>query len=186
MVLFVNACVRRASRTKRLADAYLRSLNDEITEVCLSNKQFPNTQESYLKMRDQCTKTRDFSSSVFQIAKDFAAADEIVIAAPFWDLSFPAVLKQYLERVTIPGLTFYYTPEGIPKGLCRAQRLTYITTAGGPILCEEYGYGYVCALATQLYGISCVQQIKAEGLDIDGTDVEAILQAAMELIKRKI
>ena len=183
MVLFVNACVRSASRTKRLADAYLRNLKDEITEVYLANKQFPNTQESYLEMRDQCTKNRDFSSSIFQIAKEFAAADEIVIAAPFWDLSFPAILKQYLERVTVPGLTFYYTPEGIPKGLCRAQKLTYITTAGGPILCEEYGYGYLRALATQLYGIPCVQQIKAEGLDLDGADVEAILRYAMEKSK---
>ena len=60
MVLFVNACVRSASRTKRLADAYLRNLNDEITEVCLANKQFPNIQESYLEMRDRCAKTRDF------------------------------------------------------------------------------------------------------------------------------
>lgn len=183
MVLFINACVRRASRTKRLADAYLSRLEDQITEVCLVNKQFPNIREDYLEMRGQCAEARDFSSSVFQIAKDFAAADEIVIAAPFWDLSFPAVLKQYLERVTVPDLTFYYTPEGVPKGLCRARKLTYITTAGGPILCEEYGYGYVRALATQLFGIPDVRQIKAEGLDIDGADVEAILRAAMGQIE---
>ncbi|MBQ1390739.1 MAG: NAD(P)H-dependent oxidoreductase, partial [Firmicutes bacterium] len=103
-------------------------------------------------------------------------ADEIVIAAPFWDLSFPASLKQYLEQINIPGITFRYTPAGVPEGLCRAHSLTYVTTAGGYFVPEEYGFGYVEALARNYYGIPDVRYIQAAGLDIEGADPEAILR----------
>ena len=70
------------------------------------------------------------------------------------------------------------TSEGVPQGLCRAGRLTYVTTVGGPVLPEEYGYGYVRALAQNFYGIRDVRLLAATGLDIDGADPDAILQTA--------
>ena len=102
------------------------------------------------------------------MANQFARADEIVIAAPFWDLSFPAALKQYFEQINVLGITFMYTPEGLPKGLCRASKLYYVMTAGGMYVPEEYGFGYVRALARNFYGIEDVKLIKAVGLDIAG------------------
>ena len=39
-------------------------------------------------------------------------ADTVVIAAPFWDLSFPAILKKYIEAVTVAGITFRYSDQG--------------------------------------------------------------------------
>ena len=41
---------------------------------------------------------------MFRYARQFAEAEEIVIAAPFWDLSFHAKLKIYLGQITISGL----------------------------------------------------------------------------------
>ena len=78
------------------------------------------------------------------------------------------------------GITFVYTEDGQPRGLCRAKKLTYVTTAGGPVYSADYGYGYVRALATIFYGIGETRLIKAENLDILGADVEALLKAAME------
>lgn len=100
------------------------------------------------------------------------------------DLSFPAALKQYFEQINVLGITFVYTPEGTPKGLCRAKRLYYVTTAGGPIFSEEYGYGYVKALAQGFYGIEETKIFKAEGLDIVGANVEGILDVAKREIER--
>ena len=48
----------------------------------------------------------EFNDHIFDYAKDFAKADTIVIAAPFWDLSFPASLKCYIEAINILGITF--------------------------------------------------------------------------------
>jgi FMN-dependent NADH-azoreductase len=116
---------------------------------------------------------------MFDLARQFARADEIVIAAPHWDLSFPAALKQYIEQINVTGLTFAYTPEGIPQGMCRAKRLWYVSTAGGGYVPEEFGFGYVKALAESYYGISEVKLIQANGLDLEGADVEAILRRSM-------
>ena len=105
-----------------------------------------------------------------------------MIAAPFWDLSFPASLKEYIEQINVLGVTFGYTPEGEPYGLCRAGKLYYVTTAGGPIYSAEYGYGYIKAQCEIFYGIHDTQLISAEGLDLIGADPEAILSETMEQI----
>ena len=57
-----------------------------------------------------------------------------------------------------------------------------MTTAGGKIFSEDYGYGYVRALAQDFYGITDIVMIKAEGLDIAGADVEEILGKAEKRI----
>lgn len=100
-----------------------------------------------------------------------------MIAAPYWDLSFPSLLKVYLEQICIVGLTFQYTPEGIPEGLCKARRIIYVTTAGGPIY-QNMGYDYVKALADTFFGIPETVCFSAQNLDVIGADVEGILQKA--------
>ena len=177
MVLFINACVRKESRTKQLADHVLSKLNEPYEEVYLNAIDFPVVDESFLGRRDRLIADREFGDPMFDLARQFAEADEIVIAAPFWDLSFPATLKQYFEPINVTGVTFYYTPEGIPNGLCRAKSLTYVTTAGGDFFPEEYGAGYVKALAQNFYGIPEFRLIKATGLDIIGADVDAIIDS---------
>ena len=122
---------------------------------------------------------------MFEYARQFSEADEIVIAAPFWDLSFPAVLKAYLEKINVSGITFRYTSEGMPEGLCKAKKLYYVTAAGGNFFPESFGFGYIKALAQNFYGISDVELIKAAGLDIEGADVESILLDCENDIRRR-
>ena len=178
MILFLNACVREDSRTKRLTDHLLAKLDDSVQEVRLSEIRFPRVDEDFLRHRDRCVAERDYSDEIFDYAKTFAQADTIIVAAPFWDLSFPSMLKQYFEQINVLGLTFVYSADGIPQGLCKAKTLYYVTTAGGPIYSEEYGYGYVKALAQTFYGIPETTLFKADGLDIYGADVEGILHEA--------
>ena len=77
------------------------------------------------------------------------------------------------------GITFKYTEEGAPVGLCSAKRLYVVSTAGGVYVPEKFGFGYIKALAQNFYGIQDVRLIQATGLDIIGADVEAILSEAM-------
>ena len=178
MILLLNACVRKASRTKLLADRFLSERKQLVTELDLADIEYPKVDEEFLIKRDSLIAKGDFDDPMFELARQFASADEIVIAAPFWDLSFPSSLKQYFEQINVLGITFRYTPEGMPKGLCRAKKLTYITTAGGDFFPEEFGFGYVKALAENFYGISDVRLIKATGLDIVDADAEKILDSA--------
>lgn len=185
MVLFVNACVRKDSRTKRVADRLLNTLNQPVTELRLADCLFPAVDEAFLNMRDRLIEEEDFGDPMFALARQFAQADDIVVAAPYWDLSFPAVLKQYIEQINVSGVTFRYSEEGIPEGLCKANRLFYITTAGGDFVPDDYGYGYIKALAENFYGIKTVELIKAAGLDIVGADVEQILSSCEEESARR-
>lgn len=180
MILFVNACVRANSRTRIIADALLEKLGDKVEEVRLGNIQFPVSDQSFLGRRNQCIADGDYSNSYFDFAKQFAEADIIVVAAPLWDLSFPAVLKQYIEHINVLGITFEYTADGIPVGKCKATKLYYVMTAGGDYVPEEFGYGYIKALALNFYGIKEVELIKATGLDIKGNNADAIVQECIE------
>ena len=184
MILYINACVRRDSRTKRLAECLLKKLDEPFIEVRLENIAFPVTNEAFLTKRDELIEAGDFSDPVFTLAKQFAEADRIVIAAPYWDLSFPAALKQYFEHINVSGITFTYTPEGLLKGLCRAKQIYYVMTAGGNYVPEEFGFGYVKALAQGYYGIEDVRLFQAVGLDIEGADAGEILRKSMESIRQ--
>ena len=182
-ILYVNACVRKDSRTKWLADHLIAQLDGEVEEVRLEELRFPVTDEPFILRRDRLLAAGDYSDPMFDLARSFAGADLIVVAAPFWDLSFPAALKQYIEQINTVGITFRYTESGEAQGLCKAEKLYYVTTAGGPVASDVYGYGYVKALAQAFYGIPETEMICAEGLDIIGADVDAILQEAAGKIR---
>lgn len=49
--------------------------------------------------RDALLAEKKYDDEMFRYARQFAAADRIVIAAPLWDLSFPAQLKVYLRCI---------------------------------------------------------------------------------------
>ncbi|MBR0464267.1 MAG: NAD(P)H-dependent oxidoreductase, partial [Clostridia bacterium] len=152
-VLYVNACVRRDSRTRRLAEKLLVKLDAPSEEVRLEDIPFPAITEDYLNRRDGLISSGNFLDPMFDYARQFSEAETIVIAAPFWDLSFPALLKRYLELVNVVGITFRYSDEGAPVGLCRAKRLFYVTTAGGYYVPDDFGFEYVKALAQNYYAI---------------------------------
>ena len=174
-ILYINACVRKESRTERLAQYLLRKLQKPYQEVKLESLSFPKVDEAFLQKRDSLIQQNSFDDPSFALAREFSKARIIVIAAPFWDLSFPAALKQYFELINVLGITFTYSKDGIPVGMCNAKKLYYITTAGGFIPCDEYGFGYIKALAESFYQIPQIELIKAAGLDIVGADVGSIL-----------
>ena len=181
-ILFINACVRKASRTRQLAEQLLTRLQRPYAELRLHEMTFPVVNEDFLAQRDRLIAAGEFQSPVFDLARQFAEAETVVIAAPYWDLSFPAALKQYLEQINVVGITFRYTQEGVPLGLCRAGRLFFVTTAGGNYVPEEFGFGYIRALARNYYGIDDVRLIEATGLDLEGADTDALVSAAAEAI----
>lgn len=173
--LFINACVRPKSRTRELAQHVLDKTGDDIQEVNLEKENIQPLNNESLEQRNRLLTAKEYSADMLKYAVQFADADTIVIAAPYWDLAFPAMLKNYLEAVTVQGVTFYYNEQGIPQGLCKAQRVIYVMTAGGPTEGFNFGFDYVKGLCQMLYGISDVMCFKAEMLDVIGMDVEAIL-----------
>lgn len=189
-VLFVDGCVRGAqSRTLRLAGYFLECLKEQQPEIlvkhaCLNELGLQPMNEKSLQERER---TADFSDPRFAAARQFMEADEIVIAAPFWEGTFPAALHTYLEHVCVTGLTFSIDENGY-HGHCRAQRVVFITTRGGiyevgPAMADNHAFAFLKTVLGML-GISRLETVAAEGLDIVGCDVEEkLLQAEKQLEK---
>ena len=186
-ILYIDASVRPDSRTKRLAHHFFKGieeLNANVKEVILSNECIPPLNRESLEHRTRLSEEQNFDEPIFHYAKEYASADMIVIAAPYWDLSFPATLKTYIEAINVVGLTFVYNDEGQPIGLCKAKKLVYITTAGGKIISDEYGFGYIKELAQKFHGIKDIEYIKAEELDIIGAEIENIINKSEKKIDK--
>lgn len=176
--LFVNACLRgEASRTLQLCREYLEGTPDVVEVDLAALRPAPLFAED-VERRTQLQNAGDFSDPLFDLAHQFAQADQIVIGAPYWDLSFPAVLKVYFEHVSVCGVCFAYSPEGRPTGLCKAKRVVYVTTCGGPLAVANDGFDYVRDLCGKLLCIPEVNQVAAELLDVVGVDVDAQMDKA--------
>ena len=185
-LLFVNACVRgEKSRTLKLARRFLARYqavhpDTEVAEVDVCARRLDPQYPEVLAQRDALWSAGRLDHPMFAPARQFAGADKIVMAAPFWDLTFPAALKIYLERISVTNITFGYDAEGKGMGLCRASRLLYITTRGGYYAGtpQDIATPYVRGLCV-MYGIPQADFLEAEGLDDVRNDAAALLAAAM-------
>ncbi len=183
-VLFVDCCIRRAdSRTKKLADYFLAELAKkegyDVETLCLMDEPLSYFTEGFFAQRERLLAEKQLNHPRFRYAKEFAKADKIVIAAPFWDLSFPALLKVYMENLCVEGITFIMG-EGGSVGICKADQMVYLTSRGGfyehnPM---EMGSRYMEAMS-RFFGISAYECVSAEGLDAGIRPVSEILEEAM-------
>ena len=183
-LLFLNACIdRERSRTLRIARAAVSILENrgyETKEIILEDEYVLPMTTEILRKRNTLLKEGRYDNPMFSNARTFRDADRVIIAAPFWDFGFPSVLKTYLESVSCPGITYRYTPEGELIGLCRAERITYITTRGGFISDEkDLGFATIGELGNY-FGIPEVDCISANAMDIPTTDVDATIDRVIE------
>lgn len=186
-VLFVDCCIREAgvSRTGQLCQAFLKNVLEahpdyELETLVLKNEDLKPYRNEDVELRNQVLKAGDLDHPILRYAKQFAAADRILIGAPYWDLSFPSLLKIYIEHIYANGIVFKY--EGPkPVGLCKADKLMYIQTVGGFAEEKEPGTMYLKAVCDML-GIPKFERICADGLDIIEIPTEPRMQAAYDQI----
>ena len=189
-LLFVDGCVRGAqSRTRVLAQTFLDTLTvlrpDCTVETAdLHALRLVPLYGDTLAARDAAVSQQDWSNPWFAEAVRFQKADRIVIAAPFWEGTFPAALHTYIEHICAAGLTFRYGEHGEQIGLCQASRAAFFGTKGGiysqgPAREDDFAARFL-RTNLRMLGIPQLDVIEAEGLDIDGSDVDAILAEAAD------
>ena len=179
-VLFVNACVRDESRTLYLCREYIKKhlKGCQIEQLDLENLDIAPLSRERLRQRDLLIEKGDYSDKMFCLAHKFAEADLILVGAPFWDCSFPASLKVFIENISINGLTFGYNG-GKHTRIINAQKMVYITSAGGYIGRDSSLELYLRELCA-LFCIPQIKFIKADGLDIVSADVQTILDKTVK------
>ena len=183
-LLFIDGCVSQrgeASRTRALADAFLAAFREfhpeaEVETVSLETLVLPWLLPAALDERDALASVGAFDAPVFDLARQFRGADRIAAAAPFWDLSFPAVMRVYIEYISANGLCYHYEQDGC-HGDCRASRLLYLTTGGDFERPDSLGVLYWKQLSA-MFGIPRSDYVFAGGLDVDPARVPRIMDAA--------
>lgn len=183
MILIIDASITKDSRTSKIGMYLASKFKGEI--MCLHLEDFglkPLNGES-LEIRNNHILNDDFSSHYFDFAKYFKKAEFIIVIAPFYDYSFPASLKCFIEQISINGLTFTYQ-NNRPVGLCNARKAYYVVTSGGPITNIDYSFGYISSLFKEMYGIKEVELVRAENLDIEGANVDKILKDTYKYIDK--
>jgi putative NADPH-quinone reductase len=59
------------------------------------------------------------------------AADALILVFPVWNFGFPAILKGFLDRVFLPGVSFRLEDGRVRPNLTQIRRLAAVTTYGG-------------------------------------------------------
>ncbi len=185
-VLFVNGCIRgNASRTLRLVRRLVSRIPDaEIEVLLLPALHLTPYGADDIAERDALSAAGAFDAPFFALANQFKAADAVVLACPFWDMGVPSLVRTYLERLCVTGLTFHYGSDNYPVGDCRLQRFVYVTTRGGivdnsdPVL-TDHASAYLLSIC-KLLSHGRFDTLAAQGLDIIGNDAETLLCAAEE------
>ena len=188
-LLFVDCCISQrggASRTRKLAEAFLETYRAhhpeaELETVSLSEAELKPFDPDMLNDRDALAGAGAFDAPMFSLALQFREADAVVVAAPFWDLSFPAVLRTYIEYISANGLTYHYEADGC-HGDCKASQLVYLTTSGDLEREASLGVLYWRQLSA-MFGIGRFDYVFAGGLDLDPTETAERLEAACALAR---
>ncbi|WP_370295053.1 FMN-dependent NADH-azoreductase [Rossellomorea marisflavi] len=101
-----------------------------------------------------------------ELSDQFVAADKYVFVTPFWNFSFPPVMKAYIDSVSVAGKSFKYTEHG-PVGLLTDKKALHIQARGGiysegPAAAMEMGHRYL-ELIMQFYGVPSFEGLFIEG-----------------------
>ena len=170
-LVVIDACVRQdQSRTWRIAEPIVDALMKryETTFYHLPEMEYivPLNPGTFAERGNGET-----PQWAIDCAKTIAEADRILIAAPFWDMSFPAVLKAFIEQTSLYDITFADNGREC-VGLCKCEKVLYITTRGMDIRTgdpREQGSPYIKALSA-LWGLGEVLVLAASGMDYAGED----------------
>lgn len=178
-LLYIKANIKNEgeSRTFKVSDSFIEEYKknnpeDEVTVLDLYKENI-----DFLRPEDLGKKfgTKDEESKknpILKYAYQFAEADKYVVAAPMWNLGIPAILKAYIDYVSVTGITFKYTENG-PVGLLKNKKAVHIVSRGGEYANSPYEMGDRY-LRTMLgfFGISEIATIAVENLDVIGINVQ--------------
>ena len=129
-ILIINGRPDKESFNYALSDAYLKGAsktNANITQINIGELDFsPNLAYGY---RKRCELEPDLVDSIEKIK----VADHIVWVFPMWWYGYPALMKGFIDRIFLPGIT-YQPVEGkpFPKKLLKGKTARIIITSDTP------------------------------------------------------
>ena len=146
-------------QTVNLAEADIQPLDKAVLEmftVTLFQGQQPNEEQAALQAR------------LMSVVNQVKSARRLVIAYPMYNFGIPALLKDWLDNLVMPGETFRYGEDGTPKGLMGEHKVLLLQASGsvyseGPMAQMDFASSYLKTLLGGFLGFASVDTVYAEG-----------------------
>jgi FMN-dependent NADH-azoreductase len=175
-----SACYRQ-SITRRLGDEVIRRLKqthpgadlmerDLSSDTAFINERWVQANLTNPVERNQVQ--QDALAESDRLVRELDSADVILITAPIYNFSVPAVLKSWIDMICRARLTFRYTENG-PEGLLM-DRPVYLVMASGGVpfgSSADFASGYLRHILGFI-GIRDVRLVYAEGTSINSSASE--------------
>ncbi len=177
-ILHIVASPRGAdSQSSKLAEAYLQAAKAENPNVVVDvlnlwDEDLPEfdgdkaaAKMTFFGVGEMDGQRQSAWDQIVAITQRFTEADEYVLSVPMWNGGIPYRLKQYIDIITQPGLTFGFAPESGYGGLLQEKRARVFYTAGvyAPGADPKYGDDYHSAYLRwwlELVGVTDIEVVR--------------------------
>ncbi len=174
-VLAINTSAKKEGSISRTLTAdLLQALEDRHSDVNVVERDLADglsfidtawIEANFTADEDRTDRHRQTLAESDELVAELEAADVLVIGAPIYNFSIPAVLKAWIDMVTRARVTFRYTENG-PEGLLAGKKAFVIVPSGGvpvgsPV---DFATPYL-KQALSFVGITDVEFIGARGAD---------------------
>lgn len=179
-LMVIDACMHDGSRTRKIMEPVVAELSKRysIEKIVLEADSYPVVGKKILNERS----SGYVPPEIVETAKRIASAERLVIAAPFWDMSYPSALKVFFENMSLFNITFANNGKEF-TGLCKCEKVLYITTRGMNIKTGEaleQATPYIRALS-RLWGLGELTVIAEENMDYSTPEeIEAKIRDGIE------
>ena len=130
LVLFAHPCEESFSSALHTTVVdRLRARNWEVDDCDLNAEGF-NPVLSNAERRDYHEVGPNIAPVADYVAR-VRAADALVMVFPVWNFGYPAILKGFLDRVFLPGVSFRLENGKVRPNLTQIKKLAAVTTYGG-------------------------------------------------------
>lgn len=136
------------------------------------------------KPEDRTPEQQSLVAESDALIDEIKRADVLVLGLPMYNFGVPSTLKAYFDHIARAGVTFRYTANG-PEGLLAGKK-AYIFAARGGLYAgtpRDSQTAYVRDFLAFI-GISDVEFVYAEGLNMGETGKEAALAGARERLEQ--
>ncbi|GGM90085.1 NAD(P)H dehydrogenase (quinone) [Dyadobacter beijingensis] len=129
-ILIINGHPDPASYNYALANAYYEGLvktDAEILRINIAELQFnPNLEFGYRRRTE-------LEPDLLDAIQKIKAADHLVWVFPMWWYGYPAIMKGFIDRTFLPGITFQPVEgSAFPKKLLKGKTARIIVTSDTP------------------------------------------------------
>ena len=158
-IAVIDSTIRKESRTRIILNNVLKRNDVEFFVINLNNLDlFPTNMSNF--------DVKDTDEKFLNIARELAACDGVIVAAPFWDMTYPALLKNFIEKMSVFNIMFI--DDGVTcVGISKLKFMLFITTRGMNI--KDYskfdGASFSLKSLCLLWGIPNFACVSAYNLD---------------------